>query len=150
MKHSNKLILFTVASALLLVLTMQGSAWCQPPPPPPGGGNSTTSHNLNNNQGAPVGDGVWILFMLALTYGVLQQMRVKKNSRHEDVKNLSSELVAPEIRHQQNSKYTRAVQMRKVRKLKQERTPFKKILSYYNFIYNQLINKQLNKTSQTV
>jgi hypothetical protein len=118
MKISNKLIVFTVALALSIILTMQESARCQPPPPPPGGGNSAASHNLNNNQGAPIGDGVWILFMLALTYGMLQHIRSKKNSQYIDLKNLSSELAGTKLQYQLHLKFHKAHHERNAQKFK--------------------------------
>jgi hypothetical protein len=64
--------------ALLLTISCYETAQAQPPPPPPGG-SPGGGHNLNQNQGgAPVGDGVWILIALAFSYGLNRYIRGKE------------------------------------------------------------------------
>ena len=79
MIRKNKTFLFTVILSLLFILVFNHTAQCQPPPPPPGGATGTSGHNLNANQGAPLGEGIWILLTLAFSYGLHQFMKRREN-----------------------------------------------------------------------
>jgi len=85
MKRTNTNYFFTAFLALLIILSINGHAFGQPPPPPPGG-SAGTGHNLNANQGgAPVGEGIWILLTLAISYGIHGYLRRKENEGDESL-----------------------------------------------------------------
>jgi hypothetical protein len=70
---------FLLAALLTLffIISIRFNAVSQPPPPPADGGNN--GHNFSGNQGAgegaPVGEGIWIMLSLAFSYGAWWQMR---------------------------------------------------------------------------
>jgi len=70
--------LLVVILSLVFTTVFVDHALSQPPPPPPGGGTGT-GHNLNVNQGAPLGEGIWILLTLAFSYGLHSYMRRREN-----------------------------------------------------------------------
>jgi hypothetical protein len=84
MIRKNKTFLFTVILSLLFILVFDQVALSQPPPPPPGGATGT-GHNLNANQGAPLGEGIWILLTLAFSYGLHQFMKRRENKGDESL-----------------------------------------------------------------
>lgn len=53
------------------------------PPPPPAGGLPGSGHNLVSNQGASIGNGVWIMVSLSFSYLIFHMMRKKENTMLE-------------------------------------------------------------------
>jgi len=77
--------LLVVILSLVFTTVFVDQALCQPPPPPPGGATGTGGHNLNANQGAPLGEGIWILITLAFSYGLHSYMKRRENAGTESV-----------------------------------------------------------------
>ena len=75
--------LLVVILSLVFTTVFVDQALCQPPPPPPGGATGTGGHNLTANQGAPLGEGIWILLTLAFSYGLHSYMRRRENVGEE-------------------------------------------------------------------
>ena len=84
MLKSIKPYLLVVILSLVFTTVSVNNALSQPPPPPPGGGTGT-GHNLNVNQGAPLGEGIWILLTMAISYGLHTYMRRKENVGDESL-----------------------------------------------------------------
>ena len=76
--------LLVVILSLVFTTVFVDHALSQPPPPPPGGGTGT-GHNLNVNQGAPLGEGIWILLTLAFSYGLHSYMRRREKVGEESL-----------------------------------------------------------------
>jgi hypothetical protein len=85
MIRKNKTFLFTVILSLLFILVFDQVALSQPPPPPPGGVPGSGGHDLNANQGAPLGEGIWILLTLAFSYGLHSYMRRREHVGDESL-----------------------------------------------------------------
>ena len=85
--------LLVVILSLVFTTVFVDHALSQPPPPPPGGPTGTNGHNLNANQGAPLGEGIWILLTLAFSYGLHSYMRRRENLGQES---LQDKLVSAE------------------------------------------------------
>jgi hypothetical protein len=85
MKKSLRTLLATV----LLVLSSQGfftqSAFGQfaPPPPPPPEVKGSSGNHGPSNEGAPIGDGAWILITLVVGYGIHTYKSHKRNHQDE-------------------------------------------------------------------
>lgn len=77
--------LLVVILSLVFTTAFVDHALSQPPPPPPGGPTGTNGHNLNANQGAPLGEGIWILLTLAFSYGLHSYMRRRENVGDESL-----------------------------------------------------------------
>ena len=76
--------LLLVILSLVFTTVSVNHAYSQPPPPPPGGATGT-GHNLNANQGAPLGEGIWILLTLAFSYGLHGYMKRRENAGEESL-----------------------------------------------------------------
>lgn len=86
MIRTNKTCVYPVILLLLFILVFNHTTMSQPPPPPPGGTPGSGGHNLNENQGgAPVGEGIWILFTLAISYGLHGYMKRRENAGDESL-----------------------------------------------------------------
>jgi hypothetical protein len=85
MIRKNKTFLFTVILSLLFILVFDQVALSQPPPPPPGGVPGSGGHDLTANQGAPLGEGIWILLTLAFSYGLHSYMRRREHVGDESL-----------------------------------------------------------------
>lgn len=77
--------LLLVILSLVFTTVSVNHAYSQPPPPPPGGVPGSGGHNLNANQGAPLGEGIWILLTLAFSYGLHSYMKRRENAAEESL-----------------------------------------------------------------
>jgi hypothetical protein len=75
MNRSNRNIVLTALAALFLNLSFLNSVTGQPPPPPAGDANNGHSISTKASDAAPVGEGIWILMTLALSYGIFMYIR---------------------------------------------------------------------------
>ena len=85
MKNFFRLLIFSIS--LLLITGSSAVCFADDPPPGPPGGGGDGGHGLGGNQGepllgAPVGDGIWILIILAAGYGVFA-FRSKRKKEFE-------------------------------------------------------------------
>lgn len=95
MKSATKKLLVPAVIIIVMAFSVNEGVLGQPPPPPADIVGS--GHNSNGNKGAnaaPIGDGIWVLITLAISYGLSSYLR--KNERKEETEPEMIEIVANE------------------------------------------------------
>jgi len=79
------------------MISVNKVAFSQPPPPPQGNSGRQSSNSNKGADAAPIGEGIWILFALAASYGLNRAIRKREVSPGIQLLQLSDEDVNSHI-----------------------------------------------------